>query len=112
MNHRDKKFHRVRNLRTGGIYILDEQKLRSEPLDWELAPMGSEPKAPVVEKEGILSEIDVDLNEVFDDVDEAQAREEEEEISYADMKLLLEARGVDFKGNASKQTLAALLKES
>lgn len=82
------KTFKVRNIHNGGIYIIGEIKLKSEPLDWELA---------LPDEEEVQPEVVIEVNE---------------DASYKEVKEILKERGVDFKGNASKQELMKLLEES
>lgn len=74
--------HLVKNIKNGGIYRIGEEKLRKEPGEWEMYI------PPVEEK------IDVSP------------------MTANEIKIALKEKGVEFKGNASTESLQKLLDES
>jgi hypothetical protein len=81
------KIVKVVNVKNGGVYLISERKLLKEPGEWESYT------EPVLEE-------DVDTEEDPDD-----------NISYGELKAILTAQGIEFKGNASKKELLELLDE-
>ncbi len=82
----------VTSVHNGGTYTIGEDLFKANSKDWIEYVYKPD---PVVEEE---------YNGIGDD--------SLNEISYDDLRLLLKARGVDFKGNASKKTLLDLLDNS
>lgn len=79
---KDAKLIKAVSTHNGSTYTISEERYYKNPRDWKV-----EMTAP---------QVDESLNE----------------ITYDDLKLILKARGVDFKGNASKKELIELLDNS
>lgn len=87
-----KEIVRVTNIKNGGHYWISVKKLKSEPGQWETYVAPAE--------KVVVEEVEEDLGGVGS------------EMSRDEIKLVLKAADVDFKGNASTESLLQLLEES
>jgi hypothetical protein len=85
-----REFFYVVNIKNGGVYLLDQAKIESEPGEW---------KTYIKPTEEVVEEEDTEGN-VGD------------ELTYKELKSLLTASEVDFKGNASKEELTKLFEDT
>lgn len=85
-----KVFMYVKNTKNGGVYLLDTNKIKKEPGLWETVTPEPVPEPVEVEETGSVGD----------------------EISYKELKEVLTAAGVEFKGNASKEDLLQLFEET
>ena len=90
-----KEFIYVVNVKNGGLYLLDTVKIGKEPGLWKtyIAPSAEE-------------------KEVVEVVEESKEDQVGQEMTRDEIKLVLKAADVDFKGNASTESLLELLEES
>lgn len=86
-----REFFYVVNVKNGGLYLIDQKKLDKEVGQWKMYV--PEPVDVPVEVE------DTDGN-VGD------------ELTYKELKVLLDAAGIDYKGNASKEELTKLFEDT
>lgn len=77
MARKGEKIFKVKNIKNGGIYMLGEDKLKSEVGEWEMVVEEVQVPAPTMN----------------------------------DLKIELKEKGIEFKGNASRETLEKLLEE-
>jgi hypothetical protein len=77
MARKGEKIFKVMNIKNGGIYLLGEDKLKSEAGEWEMVVEEALVPAPTVNE----------------------------------LKLALKEKDIEFKGNASRETLEKLLSE-
>jgi hypothetical protein len=91
------KVFKVVNVKNGGVYLIGEKKLKSEVGEWT---MYLEPEAEV-KPEALIPEPITPIRETHEE-------DVEGELTYQELKLLLTAANVPFKGNASRDTLIEL----
>lgn len=93
MKQTNKVFIYVENVKNGGIYLLDTKKIEKEPGLWKTYTKPSEVEEEVV-------------------VETEETAQVGDEMSRSDIKAVLTAAEVEFKGNASTESLLQLLEDN
>lgn len=89
MSKAKREFIYVENVKNGGLYLLDRKKIENEPGQWKTYIPSTE--------------------EVVEDLKEPEVGQE---MTRDEIKLVLKAADVEFKGNASTESLLQLLEEN